>query len=180
MSDKKVFVFASSRRDGEAGKILDYVVSKTNYPVIDLTTKKIAYWDYEFNNKGDDFLPIARDIAENYDEIIYVTPVYWYMMCAQMKTFFDRLYDLFTLEKETGRKWKRKTMSVITCGEEKFVEEGFIMPFVETGRWMKMNYRTDVHTWLENNEITDEVKKKLDEFIADTSLRVIAPPPTNK
>ncbi|MCH7535856.1 MAG: NAD(P)H-dependent oxidoreductase [Bacteroidetes bacterium] len=106
--NRTVIVMASSRSKGETRKLVDYVLSKTDYDLIDLTGKNIGYFDYEYNNADDDFIPVCANIADNYDHIIYATPVYWYIMSAPMKAFFDRLYDLFTTHKDIGRKWKGK------------------------------------------------------------------------
>ncbi|NQY66188.1 MAG: NAD(P)H-dependent oxidoreductase [Flavobacteriales bacterium] len=162
---KTVIVMASSRSTGETRKLVDFIASEGDIDVIDLTGKNIAYFDYDYKNANDDFIPICEKIANEYDHIIFATPVYWYTMSAPMKTFFDRLYDLFTTHKDVGRKWKGKTMSVLSCGEDKFVVDGFLMPFTETAKYMTMDYCTEVHGWIEKNKLSDKVKDDLRNFI---------------
>ncbi|MCH7535626.1 MAG: FMN reductase, partial [Bacteroidetes bacterium] len=54
---------------------------------------------------------------------------------------------------------------VLSCGEDKYVIDGFLMPFVETAKYMTMEYCTEVHGWIEDGQLPDEVKGALDSFI---------------
>ncbi len=38
------------------------------------------------------------------------------------------------------------------------------MPFIETAKYLGMKYITDVHGWVENGNIPNEVKLKLTNF----------------
>jgi len=82
-----------------------------------------------------------------------------------MKTFFDRISDCLKIEKETGRKLRGMKMAVISCGSDKILKKGFHMPFIESAKYLGMNYITDVHCWIENEFIPDIVKIELDKFI---------------
>jgi len=142
-----------------------YLSDITNYPIIDLKTKKILEFDYEFKNKNDDFLPLIKQIVNNYNIIIFATPVYWYSMSGIMKTFFDRISDCLITEKETGRKLKSLEMAIISCGADKALKNGFHMPFIETARYLNMKYVADVHCWLEGDKIPVSVKDELNTFV---------------
>ena len=51
-----------------------------------------------------------------YEQIIFATPIYWYAMSAQLKTFFDRMTDLLTIHKPLGRQLRKgKKMFLIAC-----------------------------------------------------------------
>ena len=162
---KAIILLGSSNSNGETFKVSKFISDNTNYPIIDLSTKTIAPFDYEFNNRHDDFLPLIKDIVENYETIVFATPVYWYSMSGTMKIFFDRISDCLKTEKETGRKLRGMEIAVLSCGSDKVLKDGFHMPFIETANYLGMNYTADVHCWVEDNIISKEVEHRLHQFI---------------
>lgn len=162
---KAIIILGSSNSKGETFKIVEFVNNKTNFPIVDLKTKNIGEFDYEFKNSNDDFLPLMKDIVTNYELIIFATPVYWYSMSGILKTFFDRISDCLETEKDLGRKLRGMEMAVISSGSDQILKEGFHMPFKESAKYLGMNYLNDVHCWIENDEIPNEVKVKLTDFI---------------
>jgi len=166
---KGIIILGSSNSQGNTHKISTYISERTDFPIIDLRQKKIAPFDYAFNNKDDDFLPIIKDVTENYDLVIFATPIYWYTMSGTMKIFFDRISDCLYNEKETGRKLRDKEMAVISCGSDETIMDGFHMPFRESANYLGMNYISDVHSWIENDRIPTIVKSRLDSFINSVS-----------
>lgn len=162
---KGIIIFGSSNSNGETWKIVSYVSEKTHYPIIDLKTQNISEFDYEFKNMEDDFHPLIREIVNNYEIIVFATPVYWYSMSGIMKTFFDRISDCLKIQKETGRKLRGMEMAIISCGSDKTLKNGFHMPFIETAKYLGMNYTSDVHCWIENETIPISVKNELNTFI---------------
>jgi multimeric flavodoxin WrbA len=163
---KTVIIQGSSRSTGNTNKIINHINSSTNYDVIDLYDKKINHFDYEFNNKTDDFIPLIKSVIEKYDTIIFATPVYWYAMSGILKVFFDRLSDLLFVEKDLGRQLRGKNMAMISCGSGPDLKDEFSMPFIESANYLGMNYIGNVHTWLEKDyEISKEVKSSISNFI---------------
>lgn len=163
--NKTVIILGSSRSDGDTYKMVAYLKQQKNIPIIDLKTKNIGEFDYEFNNKEDDFLPLIRSILQEYDTIVFATPVYWYSMSGIMKTFFDRISDLLFIEKDTGRKFRGKKMAVLSCGGGDDLNPHFHMPFIESANYLGMEYLGDVHTWMEgDNVLNKEVVDRLDKF----------------
>lgn len=162
---KGIIILGSSNSDGETRKIVSYVSEKTHYPIVDLKTKNISEFDYEFKNIEDDFHPLIKEIVNNYEIIVFATPVYWYSMSGIMKTFFDRISDCLKIQKETGRKLRGMEMAIISCGSDKKLKNGFHMPFIETAKYLGMNYISDVHCWIENETIPISVKNELNTFI---------------
>lgn len=162
---KGVIILGSANSDGETRKIVSFIGDKTNYPIIDLKTKNISGFDYEFKNRNDDFHPLIQEIANTYDIIVFATPVYWYSMSGIMKTFFDRISDCLKIEKETGRKLRGLEMAVVSCGSDKKLKNGFHTPFIETAKYLGMNYVSDVHCWIEDKGIPISVKNDLKKFI---------------
>lgn len=161
---KGVILLGSSNSKGDTFAVSKYLSERTRYPIIDLKTKNIGPFDYEFKNRDDDFLPLIKEIANDFDLIIFATPVYWYTMSGTMKIFFDRISDCLKTEKETGRKLRGMEMAVLSCGSDSELVSGFYMPFVESAKYLVMNYLGEIHCWVEDNKIPEVVAQNLDKF----------------
>lgn len=111
-------------------------------------------------------MPLAKRIIENYDTIIFATPIYWYAMSAIMKTFFDRLSDLIRIEKGIGRKLRGKSLAMVSCSGHDDRAPGFPEPFKLTADYLGMNYLGDIHTWVEDEVgITKQSIERMDGFL---------------
>ncbi|SFZ93943.1 hypothetical protein SAMN05428642_103443 [Flaviramulus basaltis] len=86
-------------------------------------------------------------------------------MSGILKVFFDRISDLIRIHKDIGRKLRGKNMAMLSCSNYDDLKEGFTMPFVESANYLGMNYLGDIHTYIENEIINDEVKLRLDTFL---------------
>ncbi|MEJ7822325.1 MAG: NAD(P)H-dependent oxidoreductase, partial [Chitinophagaceae bacterium] len=122
---------------------------------IDLNDFDINYYVYEDRNKKDDYLDLMRNIIDNYDILIFATPVYWYSMSGIMKVFFDRITDLLDAEKELGRKLRNKNMAVLSSSLGDHLGEKFWLPFIETAKYLGMNYLGNVHTIVNSDQAGD-------------------------
>jgi len=165
MKNRTVLIQASARSKGDTHTIVDYIHTKSNFDVIDLKTKTIGHFDYNFAHADDDFIPLLEEIIANYDTIIFATPVYWYTMSGLLKVFFDRLSDLLHYKKELGRKLRGKNMAMVSISNSNDLKAGYNMPFKESAHYLGMQYLGDVHTWVENGNIPEKVKDKLDLFL---------------
>ena len=163
--NKGIIILGSSNSNGETRKVAAMISAKTNFPIIDLKTKNILEFDYDFNNRDDDFLPLIKEIVDNYQTIMFATPVYWYTMSGITKTFFDRISDCLKLEKEVGRKLRGMRMAVISCGYDKELKDGFYMPFIETSKYLGMDYIADIYFSTENPGISTSDQVNTDRFI---------------
>ncbi|OSY87906.1 FMN reductase [Tenacibaculum holothuriorum] len=164
--NKTIILQGSSKSYGNTQKIISELNKNSDFDVIDLKTKNIGHFEYDFSNAEDDFISLAEDIINNYDTIVFATPVYWYSMSGIMKVFFDRLSDLLHYKKELGRKLRGKNMAMISNSGENDLRNGFNMPFIESANYLGMNYLGDIHTWLDKNgtDIAPEAKEKIDTF----------------
>ncbi len=161
---KSLIIMGSANSNGNTRKIVDVIIAKTNADFIDLNAHKISYFDYEHRNKADDFVEIATLIVQ-YEQIIFATPVYWYAMSAQLKTFFDRMTDLLTIQKLLGRQLRNgKKMFSIACSSDAVEYEGFVMPFKNTAEYLGMEYGGHLHSWVEKEVISAEVLTRIDLF----------------
>lgn len=161
---KKVIIQGSSRSNGNTKKAVDLLMQHVDCDFIDLKTKSILPFDYEFNNKNDDFLPLIKQIVANYDIILFATPVYWYSMSGIMKTFFDRITDCITVEKDTGRKLRGKSMALLSTSSETAETEGFQMPFYKSADYLGMNYLGAVHLGFEDGTPSSNTEDLIRDF----------------
>ena len=85
-------------------------------------------------------------------------------MSGLLKDFFDRMSDLLHYKKELGRKLRGKNMAMISNSGENDLRIGFEMPFVESAKYLGMNYLGNTHAWFKGDEIADDAKVSLDHF----------------
>ena len=145
MENRKVIIVGSSRSNGNTSTIAAQIATQINADVIDLRDYAISHYDYESKNIADDFLPLIKSILEKYDTIVFATPVYWYAMSAIMKVFFDRFSDLIKIEKETGRKFRGKSMFVISNSYDEELDYDFCLPFRLTANYLGIKYLGEKH-----------------------------------
>jgi len=134
----------SSRSDGDTAAVAKELATLTDFEVLDLNSIEFSDYDYQSRNSGDDFLPTVRRIVTDFDHIIWLTPVYWYSMSALMKRFIDRISDCLRIEKDTGRKFRGMSMSLVSVSND-VRNEGFDTPFELTAEYLGMNYLGDQH-----------------------------------
>jgi len=157
---RTVIILGSSRKSSETKKVVEELIRMSGWDLIDLADYNISHFDYEYKNRNDDYIDLIKKIINDYDILIFATPVYWYSMSGIMKVFFDRFTDLLTIEKELGRKLRRKKMGVISSSNGDNLGEYFWLPFSKTANYLGIKYIGNVHT------ITDRDNKlKFSEFI---------------
>jgi len=160
---KTVIIQGSARSDGHTATVVSYLKEKVNADVIDLKLLDFSYFDYQHRNRNDAFIPLMKKIVEEYQTLILASPVYWYSMSAEMKTFIDRISDCLKIEKPTGRKLRGMSMAVLSCGQADDLPEGFFRPFQLTADYLGMKYVAEVHTWIDGT-IERSVLQRIDTF----------------
>lgn len=172
---KGIIIQGSARSQGNTHLINTYIQQQTGFDLIDLRSKRIEAFDYEFRNSDDDFIPLMETIAANYDLLIFATPVYWYSMSGIMKNFFDRITDCLKTHKDIGRQLRGKSMALVSCGSDALPVAGFEMPFEKSAHYLGMNYRGHLHTWIEHDAIPETLHPALQSF----TKTVLELPPGN-
>ncbi len=145
---KGLIIMGSSRSDGDTATAVKTLAAMTSFQVLDLKTINFSDYDYASNNSGDDFLPTVRRLVSDHDHIIWATPVYWYTMSALMKRFIDRISDCLRIEKDTGRKFRGMSMSMVSVSNDSR-NPGFCEPFELSAAYLGMDYVGDAHVIIE-------------------------------
>ena len=157
---KTIIISGSSRSDGDTDKLVKQIQAIKGWPEISLLNYDIGHFDYDYNNKDDDFLPLIKDLIQNFDTFVFVTPVYWYSMSGRTKVFFDRLTDLLTIEKELGRELKGKNMIGLSVSIGNNLGSDFWKPFQNTANYLNMNFLGGLHL-VSNTKFQKELKEFL-------------------
>jgi NADPH-dependent FMN reductase len=135
---RPLVILGTSRSDGDTRRSVDAAFgSRADY--LDLNSYALGPYDYNHANQNDGFAGII-DAVLVADTLIFATPVYWYSMSALLKTFFDRLSDLITIEKAKGRALAGKKAWLIATGIEEYLPDGFEVPFARTCKYFDIRY----------------------------------------
>jgi len=157
-------ILASSRRGGNTEQLVTSFTHSYPAKVFNLVDLDISPFDYQHNNRDDDFFPLIEKIL-SYDLIIFVSPVYWYAMSAQLKVFFDRLTDLLALDKPSGRNFRNKLCAAIATGTDKSAPSCFEQPFALTASYFGMNYLGMLYCSCSENFNSNQHQAEITTFI---------------
>ena len=134
-----VVLLASSRSDGNTFALACATFPEQAASVIDLNGLEISYYSYNHANADDDFLPLVEELLAA-PVWVLATPLYWYTMSAQAKTFLDRLSDLLSFRSVLGSQLRGKTLAVLCAGTDAQLPSGFEQPFELTAKYLGMAY----------------------------------------
>jgi len=141
MINNSIIIFGSARSYGDTRKAIELFLNavKVPIPIVDLTDIDVAEFSYEYNQL-DDF-PDLVDLILKQELIILATPVYWYSVSAKMKCFIDRLTDLLTINKASGRLLRGKKLAII-ASYKTYPEgiDGFEKPLENTAKYLGMDF----------------------------------------
>lgn len=157
-----VIIFGSSRSFGNTRKIIDDILGLSSIQLFDLNNFDISPFDYEHQNRNDDFIPLIEKLIA-YDLWIIATPVYWYNMSTQHKIFFDRFSDLLKIRKDLGRKLRGKKLFVISSFGDSY-PKGFEDTFVQICEYLGMEYlgASFIYSGIENEEYLQQNQAQVD------------------
>jgi len=161
-----VAIFASANSNGNTRQLMDWISHELDIKVIDLNDKNISSYDYEHKNINDDFMSVMNEILE-YEKVIFATPIYWYSMSAQMKSFIDRTTDFLQLEefKHVGRKLRNRTSYVICTSASEEADSDFLSVFAKTFGYLGINYKGHIHANCSDGFIAERYTSDVDKFI---------------
>lgn len=141
-----IALFASSRRHGNTGQLIDRIARELGIEVVDLAEKRISAYDYEHRNRGDDFEPLMMRVLA-YDQILFATPVYWYSVSLPMKAFLDRISDFLDLPDllDDGRRLRGKCAYVVCTSIYDAPPASFVGAFADTFNYLGMRFEGVAH-----------------------------------
>lgn len=160
-----LFLFASARDNGNTQQAMEMVVGQHSAEIVNLSHLKIGYFDYDNKNAEDDFIPLIKKLV-THDKIVFVSPVYWYSVSAQMKTFIDRLTDLMSFEKDLGHQLKGKTAYLITSWDNG-CPDYYDKPLEGTCSYLGMTYKGMFDFCVDPNKRSFESEQKRAEAFAE-------------
>jgi multimeric flavodoxin WrbA len=163
---KAGLVVGTSRGDGNTWKVLQAANQALELPVFDLSELRISYFDYKSENLSDDFIPTVEKLIQ-LETIGLISPVYWYSVSAQMKTFFDRFSDLLGPRKDLGRQLRGKRVFAMATGySEEELSEGMSQMIKLTVEYLGMKYEGFHYTRVtEDLVISDDALSKARKFL---------------
>ncbi|VAW97427.1 hypothetical protein MNBD_GAMMA21-2513 [hydrothermal vent metagenome] len=169
-----IAVFGSARRNGNTGKFIDWISEILDIDVIDLAEKDISPYDYEHNNINDDFIPIMDKVLKH-KKIIFVSPVYWYAMSAQMKTFIDRMSDFLDVNdlEDKGRKLRGKIGYVVCTSISPIADQSFVNSFKNTFEYLGMKYGGHIHANCIEGYIASQYADDVDYFVEAVKSSIV-------
>ena len=134
-------LFASSRRHGNTGRLMDRVAQELGIQVVDLAQRRMSTYDYEHRNRHDDFEPLMQEVL-SHEQIIFASPVYWYAVAVPMKVFLDRLSDLLDVPEllDQGRRLRGKLGYVLCTSIEDQADRQFLEAWRSTFAYLGMRY----------------------------------------
>jgi hypothetical protein len=165
------YINGSSRTQGHTALIAEKMAESLPGKIIHLEEYNIGYFDYNNSNREDDFINLIEDLAEIKLWILF-TPVYWYSMSGQMKTFLDRFSDLLKWNKPLAESLKNIRWYIISCGSDDEEIDGFFNPFKLSADYLGINYLGQTHLWKDNRqELCTEVENRMNNSISLLSKR---------
>lgn len=141
MDNRPIVILGSARRESDTKKLVRVLFPDNSVQMLDLLDYAICPYSYSGEYPAaDQFLQVMEEVFPH-KQVIFATPVYWYAMSGLMKTFFDRLTDLVTVQKSIGRQLAGKETSLLAVGSDKELPPGFILPFELTSGYFDMTFK---------------------------------------
>ena len=167
-----IALFASSRRNGNTGRLMDRIAGELQIEVVDLSEKAISAYDYEHRNRADDFEPLMDQVL-GYEKIIFASPVYWDAVAPPMKKFLDRISDLLDLPDllEQGRRLRGKTGYVVCTSVYDDASAPFVEAFQGTFKYLGMEYGGCMHANCSDGYKAQEYEDDVGAFIENIDLK---------
>jgi multimeric flavodoxin WrbA len=125
---------------------MDRIAQELGIEVVDLADQRLSSYDYEHQNRNDDFEPLMKRVLAH-DQIIFATPIYWYAVSPAMKVFLDRISDFLELPDllPEGRRLRGKKAYVVCTSISDYAADAFITAFRDTFEYLGMHFSGAVH-----------------------------------
>ncbi|QHL87052.1 NADPH-dependent oxidoreductase [Nibribacter ruber] len=145
MANQPLILLASARKESDTAAFVQKVFQDTPHTLLDLLDYHVGPYRYENDYPiEDEFLKLIDQLLQH-QVIVLATPVYWYAMSGGLKTFFDRLTDLVTVQKSLGRQLEGKYVFLMAVGADDALPDGFEVPFKLTAKYLHMQYGSSLY-----------------------------------
>lgn len=146
---------------------MDRIAWELNIEVVDLAGQRMSSYDYDHQNRHDDFEPLMQRVLAH-DQIIFATPIYWYAVSPAMKIFLDRISDLLELPDllPAGRRLRGKKAYVVCTSISDEPSAAFVDAFRETFDYLGMHFGGMVHVNCRDGYLPDVHVSQAVEFAA--------------
>lgn len=157
-------ILASARKRSDTRSFLNKIFADKDYELIDLLDFNILPYSYSNDySDTDEFLKVVDEMLKH-EIIVFATPVYWYAMSGQMKTFFDRFTDIVTTKKHIGRQLNGKSTFLLAVGSDEELPNGFEVPFKLTSDYLDMKYEGCIYYSTKFPKTEKKVQAKIQIF----------------
>lgn len=119
---KILAITGSTRENGNSEELMKVALENLDYEVVQLRKyiikpiEDLRHSNIPFPNKDDDYYKIINKMLEA-NEIVFVTPIYWYCISGIMKTFIDRWTEsLRSIEFDLKERMQNKKFYAIVVG----------------------------------------------------------------
>lgn len=141
MCSKALIILASARKESDTAKLVTRLFGTYGADLLDLLDYNLSHYRYEADYPPDDQFNLIMERMQQYDQLVFATPVYWYAMSGLLKVLFDRLTDIVTIRKEIGRSLQGKQTFLIAVGTDEVLPLGFETPFKLTSNYLAMDFK---------------------------------------
>lgn len=156
---KTLIIVGSARPKGNTWRVAQQLSASISGAVELLELSELTIYPFRYDQQypsNDDFQDFIEARLLAFDSIVLASPIYWYSMSAQMKTFLDRISDLLKSRKALGRQLRGKSLSVLSCSGSPESWDCFYAPFRLSADYLGMQYGQEWHGWVD--EATDQVQ----------------------
>ncbi len=157
----------SSNPFGDTYGVCKSIVDRHGIKFQDLNELVIMPYDYDHENRDDDFLGFMKHVVDSYETIILATPVYWYTMSGIMKNFLDRFTDLLTIKKDLGRQLRGKSLLVLSVSKNDDCPEEYPKPFERSANYLGMDWKGYAHFPVADEAVCEKRLESVSSLLAD-------------
>jgi multimeric flavodoxin WrbA len=166
-------ILGSARNQGNTHRLAQRVAHDIQATLFNLADYDITPYDYAHHNRGDDFLPLMKQVLR-FDRIVLASPVYWYSPSSSMKVFLDRLSDLMTIEKDMGRQMRKKSAALLATGCDLRAPPCFEDIFQRTYSYLGIAYQGFLYCPCDDDIDMHSHAAAIDDFVAKMATVEVA------
>ena len=174
---KTLVLKASPRKDGNTATMADRLTAGlrdvgldeiTEFHLNDLTIRPCQACNQCFRPPyagcalDDDFMTILPAFREA-DLLVFAAPIYWWHLCAQMKTFVDRMHPMLTFDRDHCLPTKDLVLITAYLAEDPYGVDLMVKMFESIAGWAGMSLHV-IRFHSEFHHVREEPRKLREAF----------------